>query len=168
MSVLELLFLDLLGLKKLVNQLSLLVFVSDCAWPPGGGSGCCPAEWWDGPAREAAREPLPPNEHSGGAEFGGLKLKGPKPGNRNYLHQFLSPKPRVMLELFRVMHELFFLSCWPTRDHIGRSTGISNPAWHLPQAIGSVHPQPSLPNCQLCINTEPTTSIGRLIKSSRL
>ena len=33
---------------------------------------------------------------------------------------------------------------------------------------GSVHPQLILPNCQLCINTEPTTSIGRLIKSSRL
>ena len=29
-------------------------------------------------------------------------------------------------------------------------------------------PQPILPNCQLCINTEPTTSIGRLIKSSQL
>ena len=69
----------------------------------------------------------------------------------------------------------FFQSCWPTRDHIGRSTGISNPAWHLPRVVprvvqttGSVHPQPILPNCQLCINTEPTTSIGRLIKSSRL
>ena len=70
----------------------------------------------------------------------------------------------------------FFLkSCWPMRDHIGRSTGISNPAWHLPQVVprvvqttGSEHPQPILPNCQLCINTEPTSSIGRLIKSSRL
>ena len=29
-------------------------------------------------------------------------------------------------------------------------------------------PQPTLPDCWLCINTEPTTSIGRLIKSSRL
>ena len=36
------------------------------------------------------------------------------------------------------------------------------------QTTGSVHPQPILPNCQLCINTEPTTSIGRLIKASRL
>ena len=69
---------------------------------------------------------------------------------------------------------LFFQSCWPTRSHIGRSTGISNPAWHLPQVVprvvqttGSVHPQPILPNCQLCISTEPTNSIGRLIKSSR-
>ena len=67
---------------------------------------------------------------------------------------------------------LFFQSCWLTRDHIGRPTGISNPAWYLPQVVprvvqttGSVHPQPILPNCQLCINTEPTTSIGRLIKS---
>ena len=70
----------------------------------------------------------------------------------------------------------FFLNLAdPTRDHIWRSTGISNPAWHLAQmalrvdqTTGSVHPQPTLPNCQLCINTEPTTSIGRLIKSSRL
>ena len=67
----------------------------------------------------------------------------------------------------------FFQSCWPTRDHIGRSTRISNPAWHLPQVVprvvqttGSVHPQPILPNCQLCINTDPTTSIGPLIKYS--
>ena len=44
-------------------------------------------------------------------------------------------------------HLLFFQSCWPTRDHKGRSTGISNPAWHLPQVVprvvqttGSVHP----------------------------
>ena len=42
---------------------------------------------------------------------------------------------------------IFFQSCWPTRDHIGRPTGISNPAWHLPQVVprvvpttGSVHP----------------------------
>ena len=50
------------------------------------------------------------------------------------------------------------------------------PSYHIfPQVVarvvqttGSVHPQPTLPNCQLCINTEPTTSIGRLIKSSRL
>ena len=48
----------------------------------------------------------------------------------------------------------FYQSCWPTRGHIGRSTGISNPAWHLPQVVprvvqitGSVHPQPTLPNC---------------------
>ena len=33
----------------------------------------------------------------------------------------------------------FFQSCWPTRDHIGRSTGISNPAWHLPQVVSRVH-----------------------------
>ena len=75
----------------------------------------------------------------------------------------------------KFLYWLFFQSCWPTRDHIGRSTGISNPAWHLPQVVprvvqttGSVHPQPILANCQLCINTEPTTSIGRLIKSSQL
>ena len=49
---------------------------------------------------------------------------------------------------------LSFQSCWPPRDHIERSTGISNPAWHLPQVVprvfqttGSVHPQPILPNC---------------------
>ena len=36
------------------------------------------------------------------------------------------------------------------------------------KGMGSMHPQHILPNCQLCINTEPTTSIGRLIKSSRL
>ena len=48
----------------------------------------------------------------------------------------------------------FFQSCCPTRDHVGRSTVISNPAWHLPQVAprvdettGSVHPQPTLPNC---------------------
>ena len=47
-----------------------------------------------------------------------------------------------------------FQSCWPTKDHIGRATGISNPAWHLPQVvprvdqtIDSVHPQPTQPNC---------------------
>ena len=47
--------------------------------------------------------------------------------------------------------------------------------FHLPKVVprvvqttGSVHPQPTLPNCYLFINTEPTTSIGRLIKSSRL
>ena len=32
----------------------------------------------------------------------------------------------------------FFQSCWPTRDHIARSTGISNPAWHLPQVVPRV------------------------------
>ena len=49
---------------------------------------------------------------------------------------------------------LFLSSWWSTRDHIGRSIGISNPAWHLPQVVprvdqttGSVHPQPTLPNC---------------------
>ena len=36
----------------------------------------------------------------------------------------------------------FFQSCWPTRDHIGRPTGISNPAWHLPQVVqGLFRPQ---------------------------
>ena len=34
--------------------------------------------------------------------------------------------------------KLYFQSCWPTRDHIGRSTGISNPAWHLPQVVPRV------------------------------
>ena len=76
---------------------------------------------------------------------------------------------------FSHFNHFFFQSCWPTRDHIGRPTGISNLAWHLPQVVprvvqttGSVHPQPILPNCLLCIYTEPTTSIGRLIKPSRL
>ena len=62
---------------------------------------------------------------------------------------------RVFIFCFNHKHTgLFFQSCWPTRDHIGRSTGISNPAWHLPQVVpkvdqttGSVHPQPTLPNC---------------------
>ena len=61
-------------------------------------------------------------------------------------------------------------SCWPTRDHIVRSTRNFNPVMTLVvprvvQTTGFVHPQPTLPNC---INTEPTTSIGQLIKSSRL
>ena len=30
------------------------------------------------------------------------------------------------------------------------------------------HSQPTLPNCSLWISTEPTTSIGRIIKSSRI
>ena len=30
---------------------------------------------------------------------------------------------------------IFLPSCWPTRDHIGRITGISNPAWHLLQVV---------------------------------
>ena len=67
----------------------------------------------------------------------------------------------------------FFQSCWSMRDHIGRPNGISNPDWHLPQMVprvdqttGSVHPQPTLPNCEFCLKTEPTTRIGRLIKSS--
>ena len=34
-----------------------------------------------------------------------------------------------------VSYLFFFQSCWPTRDHIGRSTGISNPVWHLPQVV---------------------------------
>ena len=66
----------------------------------------------------------------------------------------------------------FLLSCWSTRDNIGRSTRNSNPVMtssqvvpRVAQTTGSVHPQP---NCQLCINTEPTTSVGRLIKTSRL
>ena len=33
---------------------------------------------------------------------------------------------------------IFFQSCWATRDHIGRPTGISNPAWHLPQVVPRV------------------------------
>ena len=53
------------------------------------------------------------------------------------------------------LRTVFFQSCLPTGDHIlGRSTGISNPAWHLLQVVpmvdqttGSVHPQPTLPNC---------------------
>ena len=64
---------------------------------------------------------------------------------------------------------LCFQSCRPTRDHLGRSTGIPNPAWHplkvvprVDQTTGSaIHPQPTLPpDCLLGINTEPTTSIG--------
>ena len=58
--------------------------------------------------------------------------------------------------LTRYKAKLFFQSCWPTRDHIGRSTRNSNPAWHLPQVVprvvqttGSVHPQPTLPNWAL-------------------
>ena len=56
--------------------------------------------------------------------------------------------------LWRWAQRFFFQSCWPTRDHIGRSTRNSNPAWHLPQVVprvyqttGSMHPQPTLPNC---------------------
>ena len=66
---------------------------------------------------------------------------------------------------------LFVSSCWPTRDHIGRSTRNSNQVMTFPQVVprvvqttGSVYP-----NCPLCINTEPTiTSIGRPIKSSQI
>ena len=36
------------------------------------------------------------------------------------------------------------------------------------QGLGLCTPQPTLPNCWLCINTKPTTGIGRLIKSSQL
>ena len=45
---------------------------------------------------------------------------------------------------------LFFQSCWPTRDHIGRSTGISNPAWHLPQVV---------PRVDQTTGSVPTTSL---------
>ena len=54
-----------------------------------------------------------------------------------------------------LLYLLFFLSsCWSTRDHIGRSPGIPTQLWHLLQVVpsvvpttGSVHPQPTLPNC---------------------
>ena len=66
----------------------------------------------------------------------------------------------------------FFQPCWSTRDHIGRSIGISNPAWHFLQVrcqgqttLGSIHTQPTLNNCYLSINN---LWIGRLIKSSRI
>ena len=55
---------------------------------------------------------------------------------------------------------LFFQSCWPTRDHIGRSTGISNPAWHLPQVRwqGLFRPQvPCTPNLH-CPNASPAST----------
>ena len=52
------------------------------------------------------------------------------------------------------LYDVFFNPADPRGDHIGRSTGISNPAWHLPQVVprvdqttGSVPPQPTLPNC---------------------
>ena len=45
----------------------------------------------------------------------------------------------------------FFQSFWPTKDNIGRSTGISNPVMTSfaggAKVTGSVHPQPTLPNC---------------------
>ena len=71
----------------------------------------------------------------------------------------------------------FFQSCWPTRDHIGRSTGISNPAWHLPQVVprvvqttGSVFALPAY-TAQLPTRHQHRANnqwIGRQIKSSRL
>ena len=54
------------------------------------------------------------------------------------------------------------------RDFQPSLTLSARPVSRVVQTTGSVHPQPILPNCQLCINTEPTTSIGRLIKYSRL
>ena len=54
------------------------------------------------------------------------------------------------------------------RDFQPSLTSSAGPVPRVVQTTGSVHLQPILPNCQLCINTEPTTSIGRLIKSSRL
>ena len=70
----------------------------------------------------------------------------------------------------------FFLSSsWFMRDHVGRSTRNSSPV--MTSSAGGAKgfsdhrfhaTQPTLPNCLLCNNTETTTSIGWLIKSSRL
>ena len=44
------------------------------------------------------------------------------------------------------------------RDFQPSLTSSAGPVPRVDQTTGSVHPQPILPNCQLCINTEPTTS----------
>ena len=74
---------------------------------------------------------------------------------------------------------VFFQSCWPTRDHIGRSTGISNPAWHLPQVRCQGLFRPQVPCTPTCLHYQPIAYNQyqhrannqyriRLIKSSRL
>ena len=62
-----------------------------------------------------------------------------------------------------------FILLTHSADHIGRSPGLLNPvmifsAGGAKGISNTVQSQPTLPDCSLCINTEPTTSIGRLIK----
>ena len=62
----------------------------------------------------------------------------------------------------------YFILLTHKRSHPGRSTRNSNPVMtssvgpvpKVDQNTSSVHPPPRLPNCLLCINTEPATSIG--------
>ena len=71
-------------------------------------------------------------------------------------------------------HIFFEKSCWPTRSHIGRSTGISNPASHPPQVWrqGLFRPQIMCTSSLHCpiVNSASTPSqqpsIGRLINSN--
>ena len=46
---------------------------------------------------------------------------------------------KVCLKFHLNITWMFFASsCWPTRDHIGRSTGIPTQLWHLPQVVPRV------------------------------
>ena len=77
----------------------------------------------------------------------------------------------VVLVLFKCWY--LVSSCWPMRGHKGSSTKSFSPVMILLQVwcqgLFRVHHRPTLPaDCYLWINTDPTTSIGQLIKSSRL
>ena len=49
------------------------------------------------------------------------------------------------------------------RDFQPSLTSSTGPVPAVVSTTGSVQPQPALPNCQLCVNSEPTINGGQLI-----
>ena len=86
--------------------------------------------------------------------------------NKREVYQEFQPTYDIVAYIISSVRRSSVRSSNCADDHIGRSTRSSNAlmtssAGTVPRVVqttGSMHPQPTLSNCLLCINTEPTTS----------